>query len=264
MFYWKPFDCNSFFCQHITSQGLRTSLVWFDSWRAGVLLVVTCVNLQKKSRPLWPDRAEPVELLSAAHHPVLFMFAFFLCLCVWTRKECIPVWFTHTHTPTHTYVDTNEAPSSYSCCARGIFFLFSVCACVAAVGGHLRCLSIGNRIISPPATVLQQHHYSRHSINNYPAAQTTFSWSLGRFHTGSMFPLPNYNNYDSFIAVIDSLAGFTKSLPPHRVYRAEHGRWRWYLTCIAAFWQFGKLLLPIIWWLDKSGPFLPSVLLMAY
>ena len=77
---------------------------------------------------------------------------------------------------------------------------------MAAVGGHLRCLSIGNCIISPPATALRQHHYSQHSINNYPAAQTSFSWSLGRFHPCSMFLLPNYNNYDSFIAVIDGWA----------------------------------------------------------
>lgn len=84
---------------------------------------------------------------------------------------------------------------------------------MAAVGGHLCCLSIGNCIILPPATALQQHHYSLHSINNYPAAQTTFSWSLGCFHTGSMFPLPNYNNYDSFIDVIDSWARSWKVSP---------------------------------------------------
>lgn len=57
--------------------------------------------------PAPPDRSEAVELLSAAHHAVLFMSVCLSSVCVRTRKERILVccslipsrFHTHTHTP---------------------------------------------------------------------------------------------------------------------------------------------------------------------
>jgi len=130
--------------------------VRFDSWRAGVLLVVTPVNLQKKPRPLCPDPAEPVELLSAAHHPVLFMFSFFLCFCVWTRRECIPHTHTHTHTCRPAYIDTNDAPSSYGCCDffYSSFWCLCMCAHMCLLGVHIHTHTHTHTPIYPPAPML--------------------------------------------------------------------------------------------------------------
>lgn len=84
-----------------------SSLVGFDSYGAGLLLVLTCVILHSKLRPHWPDQEEPGELLSAAHHSVLFMFPFFLCLCGNKKKV-----YSDTHSGTLTHTHTNEACSS--------------------------------------------------------------------------------------------------------------------------------------------------------
>lgn len=73
---------------------------------------------------------------------------------------------------------------------------------------------------------------------------------------GSMFLLPNYNNYDSFIAVIDSRARSHKVSPTSsRVWC-----WTWQVKVIfnmhCCLLTVRKVSAPSIWWLDKSGPFL--------
>lgn len=71
-----------------------------------------------------------------------------------------------------------------------------------------------------------------------------------------MFLLPNYNNYDSFIAVIDSRARSHKVSPTS----SRVSCWTWQVKVIfnmhCCLLTVRKVSAPSIWWLDKSGPFL--------
>ena len=77
---------------HIVILLLSTSCCGFFRGLTGCI-VIGCDICQssEETRPLRPDQAEPSELLSAAHHTVLFMFAFFfllclsVCVCVYVR-----------------------------------------------------------------------------------------------------------------------------------------------------------------------------------